>query len=81
MDRASTDPPMTTLTEFFVVCEKDDFAKILLYMDISKYYTWRKKSWNRRKQGKDVTGFPGVQEAHILGRTTYSTRQCKLKLQ
>ena len=68
MDRASTDPPKTTLTEFFVLCQRDDFAKTLLYMDVPKYYTWRNKSLNRRKQGKDVTGFPGVKEAHILGR-------------
>ena len=37
-------------------------------MDVPRYYTWRNKSWNRRKQGRDATGFPGVKEAHILGR-------------
>ena len=40
----------------------------LYYMDVPRYYTWRNKSWNRRKQGRDATGFPGVKEAHILGR-------------
>ena len=76
MDRASADPPKTTLTEFFVLCQRDNFAKTLLYMDVPKYYTWRNKSWNRRKQGKDVTGFPGVKEAHILGRVyTVNPRQ------
>ena len=48
----------------------------MLYVDVSRYYTWNKKSWNRRKQGKDIAGFPGVKEAHILGRVyTISPRQ------
>ena len=76
MDRASSNPPKTILTEFFVLCQRDDFAKTLLYMDVPRYYTWRNKSWSRRKQGKDVTGFPGVKEAHILGRVyTVNPRQ------
>ena len=39
-------------------------------MDVPRFYTWRNKSWNKRKQGRarDVTAFPGVKEAHILGR-------------
>ena len=68
LDRASGDPPKTTLTEFFSLCRVDGFAKTLLYVDIPKYYTWNNKSWNRRKQGTDVAGFPGVKEAHVLGR-------------
>ena len=76
MDRASGDPPKTTLTELFVLCQRNDFAKILLYMDVPRYYTWRNKSWNRRKQGRDVAGFPGVKEVHILGRVyTVNPRQ------
>ena len=67
MDQASGNPPKTTLTEFLVLCQKDNFAKTLYYMDVSRYYTRRNKSWNRREQGKDVTDFPGVKEAHILG--------------
>ena len=75
-DRASGDPPKTTLTEFFVLCRRDDFAKTLLYMDVPKYYTWNNKSWRRRKQGKEVAGFPGVKEAHVLGRVyTVNPRQ------
>ena len=75
MDRASGDPPKTTLTEFFVLSQRDDFAKTLLY-NVPRYCTWRNKSWSRRKQGKDVTGFPGVKEAHILGRVyTVNPRQ------
>ena len=76
LDRASGDPPKTTLTEFFTLCRVDGFAKTLLYVDIPKYYTWNNKSWNRRKQGTDVAGFPGVKEAHVLGRVyTINPRQ------
>ena len=39
MDRASGDSPKTTLTEFFALCQVDDFAKTLLYVDVPKYYT------------------------------------------
>ena len=75
-DQASRDPPKTTLTEFFALCRIDNFAKTLLYVDVPKYYTWDKKAWNRKKQGTDVAGHPGVKEAHVLGRVyTISPRQ------
>ena len=67
-DQASRDPPKTTLTEFFALCQVDNFAKTLLYVDVPRYYTWNKKSWNRRKQGTSVADFPSVKEAHIIGR-------------
>ena len=59
----SNGPPKTTLTEFFALCEVDNFAKILLYADVRTtilHYTWRNKTWSRRKQGVDVLGFPNV---------------------
>ena len=31
--------PNTTLTTFFLLCQKDNFSKTLLYCDIPKYYT------------------------------------------
>ena len=67
-DQASGDPPKTTLTEFFTLCQVDNFAKTLLYVDVPKYYTWRNKSWSRRKHGTNVAGFAAVKEVHILGR-------------
>ena len=76
LERASGDPPKTTLTEFFALCRVDSFAKTLLYADIPKYYTWSNKSWRRRKQGTDVAGFPGVKEAHVLGRV-YTINPCQ----
>ena len=76
VDRASGDPLKTTLTEFSALCRMDYFAKILLYVDVPRYYTWNKKSWNRRKHGTAVAGFPGVKEAHVLGRVyTINPRQ------
>ena len=36
----------------------------LLYVDVPKYYTWKNKSWNRRKQGVNVAGFL-VEEASV----------------
>ena len=76
MDRAAGDLPRTTLTEFFALFQVDDFAKILLYVDVPKYYAWSSKSWSRRKQGIDVAGFPGVREAHVLGRV-YTISPCQ----
>ena len=75
-DQASGDPPNTTLTEFFVLCQVDSFAKTLFYVEVPEYYTWNKKSWHRRKQGTDVEGYPGVKQAQTLGRVyTISPRQ------
>ena len=75
-DQASSDPPKTTLTEFFSLCQVDNFARTLLYVDIPEYYTWNNKSWQRRKQGIEVAGYPGVKQAQALGRVyTISPRQ------
>ena len=49
---------LATLPEFFALCEVDNFAKTLLCAVVPQYYTWRKKTWSRRKQGVDVLGFP-----------------------
>ena len=32
-------PPSTTLTSFFSICQNDDFARTLLYSEMPKYYT------------------------------------------
>ena len=67
-DQASGDPPKTTLTEFFALCQVDNFAKTLLYVDVPEYYTWNNKSWQRRKQETDVAGYPGVKHTQALVR-------------
>ena len=60
----------------FALCQGDDFAKTLLYVDFPEYYTWNNKSWERRKQGTQVAGYPGVKQAQALGRVyTISPRQ------
>lgn len=61
-------PPSTTLTAFFSLCSRDDFAKTLLYCEVPSYYTWTNKTWNRRKRGQDVDGHPGVKKDTALGR-------------
>lgn len=50
-------PPSTTLTSFFEMCQKDDFARMLMYAEMPKYYTWNQtsKQFQRRKRGTPVT--------------------------
>ena len=48
-DQASGDPPKTTLTEFFALCQVDNFAKTLLYVDVPEYYTWNNKGGNKEQ--------------------------------
>jgi hypothetical protein len=64
------EPPRTTLTAFFLLCQKDDFAKTLLYCDVPKYYTWDApgKFFKLRVQGTAVVGYPNVRETDALGR-------------
>lgn len=62
LERFLDAPPRTTLTAFFELCQADDFAATLMYVDVPRYYTWnvRGKTWQRRKQGLPVGGHPGV---------------------
>jgi len=53
-DQASSDPPKTRLTEFFSLCQVDNFAMTLLYVNVHLM------SWQKRKQGAEVAGYPGV---------------------
>ncbi|GBM52328.1 hypothetical protein AVEN_126404-1 [Araneus ventricosus] len=63
-------PPNTTLTGFFELCKNDNFAKILLYCDVQKFYTWDKSKnvFNRRKQCVIVEGHDGIRYGDALGR-------------
>ncbi|UYV71174.1 hypothetical protein LAZ67_8002034 [Cordylochernes scorpioides] len=48
-------PPKTTLTEYFALCQRDNFAKTLLYVEVPVYYIWStSKSWQSRKQGTRI---------------------------
>lgn len=63
-------PPATTLTAFFSLCQIDDFAKTLLYNEVPRYFTWNvsTKQFQRRKQGKIVADHPNVFSSDALGR-------------
>ncbi|GBP05743.1 ATP-dependent DNA helicase PIF1 [Eumeta japonica] len=52
------------------LCAQDDFAKTLTYDRVPSYYTWNQssKTFQRRKQGTAVDGFPGVKKTDALGR-------------
>ena len=78
LERATAQPPPTTLTEFFGLCQRDDFARTLIYADVPKFYTWEKgrKVWCRRKRGTAVASHPEIFEAPCIGRVyTVSPRQ------
>ncbi|XP_055312023.1 uncharacterized protein LOC129574268 [Sitodiplosis mosellana] len=66
----AVDPPKTTLTEFFALCQRDSFAKTLLYSEVPKYYTWDKtaKKFERRKQGIRIEGHTNLFASDALGR-------------
>lgn len=63
-------PPATTLTSFFRICQSDTFARTLLYSEMPRYYTWNasSKKFQRRKQGDVVPGHPDVRSTEALGR-------------
>lgn len=61
-------PTDTTLTGFFSLCQRDDFAKTLFYHEVPAYYIWTNKTWQRRKRGQGVPEYPGVRKEFILGR-------------
>ena len=61
-------PRETTLTGFFTLCQRDDFAKTLLYPQVPSYFTWDNRRWNPRKRGMEVENFPGYFKDEALGR-------------
>ncbi|CAF4947498.1 unnamed protein product [Pieris macdunnoughi] len=68
-ERLST-RPKTTLTAFFELCIRDEFARTLMYAEVPRYYTWdaTRKTWKRRIQGTSVQNWPGVKSGDALGR-------------
>ncbi|XP_014679633.1 PREDICTED: uncharacterized protein LOC106819530, partial [Priapulus caudatus] len=61
-------PPKTTLTEFFTLCQQDTFARTLTYPQIPQYYTWNNNKWVRRKRGTPVPNHPSIFKTSCLGR-------------
>uniref|UniRef100_A0A6P7GPH9 Uncharacterized protein LOC114344879 n=1 Tax=Diabrotica virgifera virgifera TaxID=50390 RepID=A0A6P7GPH9_DIAVI len=80
IDRA-INPPNTTLTEFFKLCNRVDafgaFARTLFYSQVPRYFTWvPTKEWIPRKQGTPVDACPNLFETNTLGRMfTVNPRQ------
>ena len=70
MQAAEAPPPTTTLTAFFALCARDNFAKTLKYYQVPEYYTWHtgRKCWERRKRGAEVDGQDGVVRSKAIGR-------------
>ena len=64
------EPPKTTLTAFFLLCQQDNFAKTLLYCEVTKYYTWEasRKVFKRRIIGAAALGNDDVRTTGALGR-------------
>ena len=84
MDRTLGDPTKTTLTEFFALCQVDDFAKTLLYVDVPEYYTWNNKSTSLGRGGNKEPRWLAILElsklkpwvgsipsAHVKGECSY----------
>ncbi|CAF4851971.1 unnamed protein product [Pieris macdunnoughi] len=72
IDRA-VNPPKTTLTEFFELCNRVDdfgaFARTLLYSQVPCYFTWAQtKKLMPRKQGSPVDACPNLFKSNALGR-------------
>jgi hypothetical protein len=62
VQQIALNPPVTTLTALFKLCQNDAFPKILLYSEVTTYCTWNasRKSFERRKRGERVDGQPGT---------------------
>lgn len=78
--RIAANPPRTTLTAFFELCQVDEFARTLLYMQVPSFYTWNisSRKFVRRLRGCRVDG-DDIREADTIGRmfTVHpSAREC-----
>ena len=78
--QAERGPPATTLTEFFRLCQADDFAKTLLYREVPEFYTeGPQHTWSRRKRGTRHPDWPGVFQAQTISRVvSVSPRDAEL---
>ena len=74
LDCASWDPPKTTLTEFFALCQVDGFARTLRGCSQVLYVEQRVLE---QEEIRDRCGcFPGVRKTHVLGKVyTINPRQ------
>ena len=78
MDRTTAQPPPTTLTDFFTLCQRDAFAQTLTYPDVPRFYPWDqgRKVWSHLRQGNAIVSHPRIFEVPSIGRVyTVSPRQ------
>ena len=68
VEQVVANPRETTLTSFFKLCQRDDFAKTLLYHQVPSYFTWDNKRWSPRKKGMPVESHAGYFKDVALGR-------------
>jgi hypothetical protein len=63
-------PQNTTLMAFFKLCQRDPFARTLLYHEVPHYYTWdtKNREFKRRLLGEPVEGQPGIKFSDAIGR-------------
>ncbi|XP_075465454.1 uncharacterized protein LOC142499645 [Ascaphus truei] len=68
-EAVAAQPPNTTLTAFFQLCQHNSFARTLLYPETPRYYTWNAstKLFKKRKQGIAVPGTDAL-ASEALGR-------------
>jgi hypothetical protein len=74
----------TTLTAFFNLCQNDEFAKSLLYVELPQHYLWKKRktdnkmAWLKRQRdvalGRVYTVPPSEQELHCLRLLLFTVR-------
>ncbi|GFQ91561.1 ATP-dependent DNA helicase [Trichonephila clavata] len=80
IDRA-INPPKTTLTEFYELCNRADafgaFARKLLYSEVPRYFAWAQtKKGMPRKQGTPFEACPGLFRSKTLRQVfTVNPRQ------
>ena len=59
--RVTREAPRTTLTQFFVLNQTDEFARTIFYHQVPTFYAWQtNKTWKRRVLGNEVPNFPGI---------------------
>ena len=58
----------STLTAFFELCDRDEFARTLTYCHVSNYFRFENKQWQKRKRGKPVDQWPGYFQTTSIGR-------------
>ena len=53
---ATNEPPKTSLTAFFRLCQQGEFARTQMHADLPAFYTWNRVQtvWKRRKIGRSV---------------------------